>query len=91
MSLLNYFKRKSLQSASVSASVAKDRLQIILAREHGNRNEPDYLPKLKQELLAVVSKYVNVDISAISVTRDRDGDCEILELNITLPEPEVTK
>lgn len=85
MSLLNYFKRKNKQSASV----AKERLQIILAREHANRNEPDYLPALKQELLEVVSKYVHVQTEDISVTLEKEGNCEILELNISLPEPEL--
>lgn len=86
MSLLDYFKRKNKQSASV----AKERLQIILAHEHAHRHEPDYLPALKQELLEVVSKYVHIDRDAISVTLEKEGDCEILELNISLPEPELT-
>ncbi len=82
MSLLNYLRRKK----KPTASVAKERLQIILAREHAGRHEPDYLPALKQELLDVVSKYVKVDLGDIKVNLERDGDCEILELNISLPE-----
>jgi len=84
MSLLDYFKRKSKRKPT--ASVAKDRLQIILAREHAGRHEPDYLPALKQELLEVVSRYVHIDQEAIKVNLEREGNCEILELNISLPE-----
>ena len=85
MSLLDYLRRKR----KPTANVAKERLQIILAREHAGRHEPDYLPALKQELLEVVAKYVRIDPEAIKVNLERDGDCEILELNIALPEDEV--
>ena len=72
-----------------SAALAKERLQIIVTHERGNRrNSPDYLPALKKELLEVVRKYVPIDQSQIKVHLDREDGCEILELNITLPEEE---
>lgn len=82
MSILDYL----LRNRRATASVAKERLQIILAREHADRDGPDYLPALKRDLLEVVGKYVNIDLDNIKVTLDRDGNCEILELNIALPE-----
>jgi cell division topological specificity factor len=66
--------------------VAKERLQIIVARERSQRGGPDYLPMLQNELLAVIRKYVEVDDDALRMQLDRAGDCEVLELNITLPE-----
>ena len=41
-----------------SATVAKERLQIILAHERSGLggSQPDYLPALQRELLAVISK-----------------------------------
>ena len=64
-------------------------MQIIVTHERGGRHRsPDYLPALKKELLEVVRKYVPVDPSQIKVHLDREGDCEILELNITLPDEE---
>lgn len=71
-----------------SASVAKERLQIIVARERSTRGGPDYLPQLQAELLMVVRKYVPVSEDAVNVQVDRESGCEILELNITLPENE---
>jgi len=82
MSLLDYFK----SSKPSSASVAKERLQILVAHDRASRNQPSYLPKLQQELLAVVRKYVNVEQDAISVNFEQDDDQEVLELNIVLPE-----
>ena len=70
-----------------TASVAKERLQIILAHEHSGRaGAPDYLPALMQEIMAVISKYVDVDQDKINVHLDRKDDFEVLELNIVLPE-----
>lgn len=74
---------------SKSAALAKERLQIIVTHERDKRrNSPDYLPTLKKELLEVVRKYVPIDQSQIKVHLDREDGCEILELNITLPEEE---
>ncbi|MEX0729741.1 MAG: cell division topological specificity factor MinE [Aquisalimonadaceae bacterium] len=82
MSLLGYFRSQRKNTASV----AKERLQIVVARERASRNGPDYLPALQEELLEVIRKYVNVDREAVQIQLDRDGNCEVLELNITLPE-----
>lgn len=82
MALLDYLLRRRKQSATV----AKERLQIILAREHADRDAPDYLPALKKDILDVVAKYIAVDLDRVQVTLENDGDLEILELNITLPE-----
>ncbi len=84
MRFLDFFR----SDKKSSASVAKERLQIIVARERATRNGPDYLPLMKEELLLVVRKYVLIDDDAVQVQLERDGDCEVLELNITLPEDE---
>ena len=55
-SLLSFF----LGEKKTTASVAKERLSILLAHERSGRSasEPDYLPELQRELVAVISKYV---------------------------------
>ncbi|MGR8929726.1 MAG: cell division topological specificity factor MinE [Gammaproteobacteria bacterium] len=82
MSLLDYFR----SSKPSSASVAKERLQILVAHERASRNQPSYLPQLQKELLAVIQKYVNVGQDAITVNFEQDGNQETLELNIVLPD-----
>ncbi len=82
MRFLDFFRNNQ----KTSANVAKERLQIIVARERSTRNGPDYLPLMKEELLLVVRKYIQVDDEAVRVQLDQEGDCEVLELNITLPE-----
>ncbi|WP_085317101.1 cell division topological specificity factor MinE [Derxia lacustris] len=71
-----------------SASVAKERLQIILAHERSGRGAaPDYLPQLQAELLAVISKYVKIDQNDIKVNLERQDNYEILEVKIEMPPP----
>lgn len=83
MGLLDIFRA----SEKKSASVAKERLQLIVAhRRAGNMEAPVYLPKLQQELLAVIRKYVQVSDDAVKIDVERDGDMEVLELNIIVPD-----
>jgi cell division topological specificity factor len=81
MSLLDYFRR----NRKSSASVAKERLQIIVAHERASRGAPDFLPMLQKEILEVISKYIDVDKDQIKVNFDRTGGCDVLELNVLLP------
>ena len=70
-----------------TASVAKDRLRIIVAHERSGRgNSPDYLPMLQRELLEVIRKYVNVDAEAVKVDLIGDGDNKVLDISVALPE-----
>lgn len=82
MSFFDYFKSNKKNTASI----AKERLQIIVAHERGKREQPDYLPQLQQEILAVIRKYVTVGDDQVQVQLDKNDDCSILELNVTLPE-----
>ena len=80
MSLLSFLFNKK----QPSAGVAKERLQIIIAREHNDRTVPDFLPALHQELIAVISKYTQVNPEDIKLSRDRQGNLEILDVNVVL-------
>jgi cell division topological specificity factor len=85
MAFLDYFRK----SSSRSAAVARDRLSIIVAREHGRaRGRLDYLPQLKQELLQVLSKYEKIDLDQVTVNLEKNGDYDVLELNVVLSEGE---
>jgi cell division topological specificity factor len=82
MKFFDYFRK-----APKSAALAKDRLSIIVARERtGTRVGPDYLPQLQQELLAVIARYEKIDLTHVKVHLDKSGACEVLELNIVLPD-----
>lgn len=82
MNLFDYFTRRK----DSSASVAKERLQVIVAHERRKRNQPDYLPALQRDIMEVIKKYVDIDIDNIEVQLENHGNCAVLELNVTLPE-----
>jgi cell division topological specificity factor len=71
-----------------TASVAKERLQIILAHERSSLGgkRPDYLPELQRELIAVISKYVSIKAEDIKVHLEKQDDLEVLEVKIELPD-----
>ena len=83
MSLLSFL----LGEKKKTASVAKERLQIILAHERSGRgSRVDWLPQLQRELVAVISKYVSIKPDDIKVHLERQESLEVLEVKIELPE-----
>lgn len=70
-----------------TAAVAKERLQLIIAREHGSAARgTDFLPALQRELIEVISKYVSVNPDDIKVQLEKQDNYEVLEVNIVLPD-----
>jgi len=81
MSIFNYLKKRN-----TTASVAKERLQIIISHERTQRCTPDYIPQLQEEILAVLAKYVPINKDKVSVNVERIGNGSVLELNVTMPD-----
>ncbi|WP_270937893.1 cell division topological specificity factor MinE [Falsiroseomonas oryzae] len=86
MSWLDFFKARKPEPAS--ASQAKERLQIVLAHERIGRTREDFLPKLQQEIVAVVARYVAIDPGRVNVSLDRGGDMSTLAIEIEMPGPQ---
>ncbi|PKF51573.1 cell division topological specificity factor MinE [Enterovibrio nigricans] len=84
MALLEFFR----PNKKSSASLAKERLQIIVAeRRRAGSPEPTYLPQLKKDILDVIRKYVDISPEQVTVALEqRDDDISVLELNVTLPD-----
>ena len=51
MALFNIFSK---EKEPRSASVAKERLKVIVAHERSARNAPEFLPALQNDILAVI-------------------------------------
>jgi cell division topological specificity factor len=82
MGIMDFFTQRNKNTANV----AKERLRIIIAQERSTRGAPDYLPLLQRELLEVIRKYVNVDVDAVKVDFVKDGDHDVLDISVALPE-----
>jgi len=75
-----------LKPKKETASIAKDRLRIIVAQERTTRGAPDYLPMLQRELLEVIKKYVNVHADAVNVKLIKEGEHDVLDISVSLQE-----
>lgn len=71
-----------------TAETAKQRLMVLVATDRPDRdgNGASYLPKLREEILAVVRKYVQVPDSAVDIKQQKKDGMEVLEMDITLPD-----
>ncbi len=78
---------RSRKPEPATANQAKERLQIVLAHERIGRTREDFLPKLQQEIVAVVARYVSIDPGRVNVSLDRGGDMSTLAIEIDLPGP----
>lgn len=82
MNFLSFFRARTTRTADT----AKERLQILLAHERASAATPDFLPRLRRELVELVAKYVQVDDEKISIHVDNSGSISTLEVNIELPD-----
>lgn len=87
MKLKSLFQRER----ATSASAAKERLQIILAHERTLRGQPEFLPRLQQDILDVVKRYIAINSDQVRVEMDHHDMMSILEINVALPEEEATQ
>jgi len=64
-----------------TASVAKDRLTIMLSHERASCKLP-YLDDLRNDLIAVIRKYTKVD--DVKISSHNNQSIEILEVEVVL-------
>jgi cell division topological specificity factor len=75
-----------LKAKKNTAETAKSRLQIIIAQERSQGGR-DYLPDLRRDIIAAISKYVpGFDPEAVTVDVHRDGTQDVLDITVSLPE-----
>ncbi|MFN7095612.1 MAG: cell division topological specificity factor MinE [Burkholderiales bacterium] len=93
MSLLDLIRGRK----KPTATVARERLQIILAHERAINDDqsvedtPTWLPQLQQELVDVVAKYIKIGREDLRINLEKRDNLELLEINVTLSEKEETK
>jgi cell division topological specificity factor len=79
MNLFDLFKRRG------SATVARDRLQILLAYERTSKSRSDLLVVLREEILGAVKRHVTIDNDCISVKMEPGDKVSRLEVDIQIP------
>ncbi|MGE0211754.1 MAG: cell division topological specificity factor MinE [Parvibaculaceae bacterium] len=80
MNLLRFFGRRK------SASVARERLQILLTHERSaGGDQSDLIALLREEVLAVIAKHVTVDPDKVEIKLERGKVVSVLEIDIEVP------
>ena len=79
MNLLDIFKRRT------SAPVARERLQVLLAYERRSRSQPDLVSILREEIMAVIARHVQIDQDYLQVSMERGVTMSTLEIDIQIP------
>ena len=64
--IVQFFKRFKKSEKEESKSTAKERLHLVLAQDRANISA-DFLEMMKQEILEVIKKYIDIDEKAIDV------------------------
>ncbi|MBS0199505.1 MAG: cell division topological specificity factor MinE [Proteobacteria bacterium] len=75
-----------LKPRQQSANTAKSRLQLIIAEQRSEAGAPDYLPRLRQELIELIRRYVHVPEDSIKVSKEKHGDYDVLDISVELPD-----
>ncbi len=79
---MNLFR---LFSRSQSAPAARERLQVLLAHERASSGDSDLVNRLRDEILRVISKHMQIDEDKVSVKMERGGQVSTLAVDIEIP------
>jgi len=89
MSLLDFINHL-LGRQKPSGSLARERLQLVLAHDRSDLN-PELLEQMRREILAVVQRYVEIDLDSCDVSLETDDRVTALLANLpirrTRPQP----
>jgi cell division topological specificity factor len=68
-----------------SAPMARERLQVLLSHERTWAGQSDLVTLLREEILQVISKHVEIDCDKVIVKMDRDVHVSRLEIEVEIP------
>jgi cell division topological specificity factor len=69
---MNMFRRLFGSKQPTSREVAKDRLQLVLVHDRIGLS-PEQMDQLKDELIQVISKYVEIEQEGINISLTKNG------------------
>ena len=75
------FLARLFERPSKSADTAKERLQFVLAHDRSDMS-PEMLDQLKDDVIGVISKYVEIDRDHVEITISNVANIQRLVANI---------
>lgn len=81
MSLLEFVNRMLGKESTSSKNIAKERLRLVLVHDRASIS-PQMLNKLKEDLIRVITNYMDIDEEAMEVNLSQDDREVALVANI---------
>lgn len=78
MKLFGIFSRRG------SAPVARERLQILMSHERRSAGNSDLIVVLHKEILAAISKHIEIDPDKVEVKMHRRDIVSVLEIDVEI-------
>ena len=79
--MLDVLKRVFGMAEKKSGAVAKERLQVVLIHDRASIS-PEIMEKIKEEIITVLSKYMNINRTEMEIALENDSDSVALVANI---------
>jgi len=79
MSIFRFFSKPT------SAPAARERLQVLLAHERASTGDSELVTVLRDEILAVIAKHMQIDSDKVSVTMERGAQVSTLAVDVEIP------
>lgn len=91
MSLINLISEAIFgkEKEPSAREAAKQRLHLVLINDRAGQNTPDFLPRLREEIIEVLKKYVPIASEEdVEVNIARKDDTSIMEVSVSLDRKE---
>ena len=79
--VLSFFKKDKPQEGESAKDSATNKLKLVLMQDRSNLDGAT-MQKMREQLIAVISKYIEIDQEALDLNLEADGDEIALMLNI---------
>lgn len=79
MKLFRFFSKPQ------SAPAARERLQVLLAHERASAGDSDLVAKLRDEIMRVISRHMQIDQDKVSVKMERGEQVSTLAVDVEIP------
>ena len=73
----------ALTGKQESKDIAKERLRLVLVHDRATVS-PEFLDKIKEEMITVISKYLEIDESNTVINMHKSEGTAVLEANLAV-------
>jgi len=80
MNVFGFFRKRQ-----PAASVARDRLQVLLSHERGIDGDPNLILALRESILKAIGQHVEIEPDKVRIAMRRGEQLSTLEVEVEIP------